>query len=337
MRKLPPLNALKAFEACARHKSFTAAARELCVTQSAVSRQVRILEDWFGTKLLQRSTIKLKPTPEGTRLASVIEEMFDDLVVATESLRNRPSEISVLVPPTFAVRWLLPRVEDFKRTHPDVQILVSTTDSQSIPHHLFDVGLVRIGHAQSVPGALEGIDPEAVVHEELVPVISPELHRTLGEISEPGDLFRSTLIHPNSKIDFWSAWLSINRVPGRPVREQIYEHTDVAIQATVRGQGITLVSPRLIDNEIGLGQLDLILKNAEPVVSNYCLVLPRSRSLNPMVSAFNEWLLTMLSQYWKVTQVSSQRSAPVAPIRPAQYPVSSRMALGITDGARRAD
>ena len=224
LRRLPPLNALKAFEAAARHESFTRAAEELFVTQGAVSHQVKALEAELGVKLFNRERQRLVITEAGRQYLTILRDAFDRIAVGTERLLQRQNSgaLTISTSPDFAAKWLVNRLGRFAEAHPSIDLRVSAT-----LHHVDfareDVDLaVRHGD-----GSWPGLDVVRLSAEHLFPVCSPKLLSGRNRLAKPADVLRFPLIHVDDRKD-WSKWLDGSRCDGRQAvawtRAQSREH-----------------------------------------------------------------------------------------------------------------
>src|SRR5215467_13802730 len=203
IRRLPPLNALKAFEAAARHESFTRAAEELCVTQGAVSHQVKALEDELGVKLFNRERQRLLITEAGREYLAVVRDALDRIAVGTERLvqRQHSGALTISTSPDFAAKWLVHRLGRFAEVHPDIDLRISAT-----MHHVDfareDVDLaVRHGN-----GSWAGLHVERLCSEQLFPVCSPKLLDGRRRLRVPCDVLKFPMLHLDGRQD-WSRWL----------------------------------------------------------------------------------------------------------------------------------
>ena len=202
-RSLPPLNALRSFDAAARHRSFTRAAEELCVTQGAVSHQVKALETELGLQLFKRERNGLVITDAGRVYHAVVRDVFERLELGTDRLlqRQRSGTITVSTSPDFAAKWLVARLGRFAEAYPEIELKLSAT-----MHHVDfareDVDLA-IRHGD---GNWPGLNAVNLTAEELFPVCSPAIMTSRGGIHEPGDVLRFPLLHLDDRFD-WSRWL----------------------------------------------------------------------------------------------------------------------------------
>lgn len=240
MRKLPPLNALRAFEAAGRHLSFSRAADELAVTPGAISQQMRILESWLGTPLFKRDPKGLTLTEAGAVALPHMREGFDRLLTGTRLMQSGsgPSRITVSVAPSFASKWLVPRLDAFQEKHPDVDIYVHA-DMDVVDFATADVDVaVRFGQ-----GGYEDLVSDRLMSESIIPVCAPSLATADTPLDEPGDLLRHTLIHDDSDgVPTWLMWLRAAGVDceGVGTRGPRFNQSSLVIEAAVAGKGVAL-------------------------------------------------------------------------------------------------
>lgn len=252
MRKLPPLNALKAFEAAARHGSFTKAADELNVTHGAVSRQVSLLEEWLGATLFQRGASQIGLTDNGRTYAREITALFDRLRVVTEQLTAKaaPSAINVSAPPTFTMRWLIPRLSTYQRKHPGVEVRLTTSIAPvNFQEHHYDI---------AIRGALEpmtGCDSVPFMTETIVPICHVDLVES-GRLKTPAELVRHQLIRYTTEPYTWSTWFETAGIPEVTSASTLhFEQMYFALQAAAEGLGVVLVPLFLVADDIMAGKL----------------------------------------------------------------------------------
>ena len=237
LRRLPPLNALKAFEAAARHESFTRAAEDLCVTQGAVSHQVKALEAELGVKLFNRERQRLVITEAGREYLVVLRDAFDRIAVGTERLVQRQSSgvITVSTSPDFAAKWLVNRLGRFAETHPGLDLRVSAT-----LHHVDfareDVDLaVRHGD-----GNWAGHHVVRLCTEQLFAVCSPKLLAGRNRITKPSDVLKFPLLHLDDG-NAWSKWFEAAGLEGADhLHGPVLNRASMVIDAAIDGQGIAL-------------------------------------------------------------------------------------------------
>ncbi len=288
-RRLPPLNGLKAFEAAARHESFTRAAEELCVTQGAVSQQVKALEAELGLKLFLRTRQRLVITEAGRGYLEVVRDALDRIAVGTERLLQRRSStaLTVSTSPNLAAKWLVHRLGRFAEAHPSIDLRVSA----SLHHVDFareDVDLA-IRHGD---GRASGLHVTRLCAEELAPVCSPKLIKGGHALRKPADLARHTLLHLNDRND-WVKWLDAARVADVDLsRGPVLNQASMALDAAVDGQGVVLARSALAAWDLINGRLVRPFKLSLPVPYAYWIVCPKATAMLPKIITFRDWLLT---------------------------------------------
>jgi LysR family glycine cleavage system transcriptional activator len=287
-RRLPPLNALKAFEAAARHESFTKAAAELSVTQGAVSHQVKALEAVLRVRLFDRVRQRLVITDAGRAYLEVVRDAFDRLALGTEQLRQRRNSgaLNVTTSPDFAAKWLVHRLGRFAEAHPDIDLRISASFHHvDFAHEDMDMA-VRHGDGNWPGLHVTRLHPE----ETLSPVCNPRLTRGHGALRAPADLRGHTLLHVNNRRD-WTQWLALAGVvdanPGGP----IFNHASMAIDAAIDGQGVALARTALVAWDLVSGRLARPFKLALTAPYAYWIVCPRANADLPKVATFRDWLL----------------------------------------------
>jgi len=287
-RRLPSLNALKAFEAAARHESFTRAAEELCVTQGAVSHQVKALEAELGVKLFNRERQRLVITEAGRAYLTIVRDAFDRIANGTERLLQRQSTgaLTVSTSPNFAAKWLVHRLGRFAQAHPEIDLRVSA----SLHHVDFareDIDLA-IRHGDGVE---PGLHTTCVCAEELFPVCSPKVLSGRKAVRRPADIGRLTLLHIKDRRD-WGKWLEAAGVKGVDVsRGPVLSEASMAIDAAVDGQGVALARTALAAWDLIGGRLVRPFALALPVSYAYWIVCPKATARLPKIVAFSDWLL----------------------------------------------
>ena len=300
-----PLNALRAFEAAARHLSFTVAARELHVTAGAVSRQVRVLEDYLGVALFRRLTRAVELTPQGAAMLPRVRDGMGHLASAVDFARSREAgcALSVVTPPNFAARWLMPRLSHFTAAHPNLELHVTSTQdmvdrrdgaeaSRPDVRDETPVVMVRFGAGQ-YPGARV----EPVFSAKYVPVCSPRLLRGSNALRKPQDLHHHTLLHDDTVVaesvrPTWSDWLeSVGITDIDATRGPHFSDAALAMDAAVEGLGVTLAIKELLGAEIRARRLAVPFDIAAPTSYAYYFVAPHSHAAHRAVGAFRDWLL----------------------------------------------
>ena len=287
-RRLPSLNALKAFEATARQESFTKAAHELCVTQGAVSQQVKGLEAELGVRLFRRERQRLVITDAGRTYLEVVRDAFDRLGMGTERLLQRQKSVTLTVTtsPNFAAKWLVHRLRRFSEAHPAIDLRISA----SIAHVDFardDIDLaLRHGNGQ-----WPGMHVTRLCTEELFPVCSPRLLSGRGALRLPRDIKQHTLLHTNDTDDR-AHWLARADVDGVDFKRGIvFNQASMAIDAAVDGQGIALARTALASSDLISGRLVRPFRQALDVPYAFWIVCPKPAADLPKISAFRGWLL----------------------------------------------
>jgi LysR family glycine cleavage system transcriptional activator len=289
MRRLPPLSSLRAFEAAARHHSFKQAAKELAVTPTAISHQIRSLEDLTGVKLFERRTRQVMLTPQAERLYPVLRDGFDAFAEAIECLTNSRSRPVVTISATMAFisKWLVPRVARFQTLHTDIDLQLHASDDP-IDFGATNVDLaIRYGR-----GPYPGLNAEPMLTDQFAPVANPNI-----AVRGPDDLRRVPLIHfewrrADPANPTWSAWFREEGVPEiEPASHLRFSDESHAIQAAVAGQGVALLSLLLVRDELDAGRLK---QPFGPIVEGmtYHLVEPLGRSRPDRVQAVRHWLMT---------------------------------------------
>ncbi len=287
-RRLPPLNALKSFEAAARHESFTRAAEELSVTQGAVSHQVKALEAGLGLKLFNRQPQRLVLTEAGRDYLVVVRDALDRIAAGTDRLLQRQNAgvLTVSTSPNFASKWLVHRLGRFAEAHPTIDLRVSAT-----LHHVDfaseDVDMaVRHGD-----GTASGLDITRLCTEELFPVCSPKLMRGRHALRKPDDLAHHALLHLDHRQD-WSKWLDAAGVGGVDLsRGPVLNQASMVIDAAVDGQGVALARTGLAAWDLICGRLVRPFSLALPVSYAYWIVCPKATAKLPKIATFRDWLL----------------------------------------------
>lgn len=284
---LPPLNGLRVFEVVARHLNFRLAAQELGVTQAAVAQQVRGLEANLGIKLFERLPRGLGLTGAGQRYSSDIRSAFALISSATQALRPDGAQLTISVTPTFAAKWLIPRLASLAHDHPDIDLQVLATDrlSQFRPEGV-DIA-VRYGRPPFGPA----LHVEPFLKQRIVAVASPGLLAQLGKPASLDDLHRFALLHDAH--NFWPTF--IGEVFAQPLlagaKNVRFNQTSLAIDAAVAGQGLALASDFFVRNDIEAGRLALVFEQQLVLERAFYLVWPRNAYQAPALERVRSWLL----------------------------------------------
>jgi LysR family glycine cleavage system transcriptional activator len=293
-RRLPPLNALRAFEAAARHLSFERAGDEIAVTASAVGQQVKQLEAWLGKPLFTRLPSKgVALTQLGQRYSASITEALDILHEATARAVKPESSQSLTVStiPSFAIAWLIPRLGSLKERHPDLEIRVSVSmDKTDFVRDDVDVA-IRFGR-----GAYPGLRTDLLVEETFFPVCSAALLNDAHHpLREPADLLHHTLLHESAGIpDYvtWERWLAAVGIKGADTAHgPRFSHTFLALQAAASGQGVALATNVLIGDYLEAGRLVRPFRQEVKGSYQYYVVCPEANADRPAIAAFRAWLM----------------------------------------------
>ncbi len=291
-RRLPPLNALRAFEAAARHLSFTKAAEELFVTQAAISHQVKALEAALDLQLFRRLNRRLMLTDAGQLYLPALTEALDAIDTATARLRadENAGRLVVSVANSLAAKWLLPRLPRFRDRHPEIEVEISAAD------RLVDFGRDNVDMAIRYGlGRYPGLRVDPLMKDTNFPVCSPALLAGPIPLREPGDLRRHSLLHDDvSTLDApdWSKWLAAVGVTGvRADRGQCYSHSSLVLQAAIDGQGVALGRSTLVALDLEAGRL--VQPFGPALQSSYAcyVVSPPATAERPKIKAFRDWLL----------------------------------------------
>jgi LysR family glycine cleavage system transcriptional activator len=289
LRRLPPLNALKAFEAAARSESFTRAAEELNVTPGAVSHQVKALEAELGLRLFNREHQRLAITEAGRTYLEVVRDSFDRLAVGTNRLLQlqKTGVLNITTSPNFASKWLVQRLGRFSEAHPEIDLRVSSTKQHiDFVREDFDMA-IRHGDGQ-----WPELHVTRLCAEELFPVCSPNFLRGRAALHSPADLKHHRLLHVTDRRD-WINWLKAAGVTGVEIdRGPIFSERSMGIDAAVDGQGVALARSALAAWELRAGRLVRPFKLSLKVPYAYWIVCPKSTADLPKISTFRNWLLS---------------------------------------------
>ena len=291
-RRLPPLNALRAFEAAARHLNFSRAADELSVTPGAVSQQIQNLEDYVGAALFKRTPKGLLLTDAAQTALPALREAFDRLAEAASLLTAAVDgrRLTLTAAPSFAAKWLVPRLGKFEEAHPQVDVWLSA-GMEVVDFATGEVDLaIRYGS-----GRYPGLEVMRLLSETVIPVASPEL-LAAHPLDDPADLANHILLHDGSpdaddSCPDWAMWLAargIKNVDGN--RGPRFNQSSLVIEAAVNGRGVALAKQTLAQADIDAGRLVAPLQIATAVDFAYYVVHPKTKGRLPQVKAFVSWL-----------------------------------------------
>lgn len=289
--RLPPLNALRVFEAAARHQNFSRAAAELHVTQGAVSRQVKLLEEYLGLELFHRRPQGLDLTERGSVLLPDISESLQRITKITQKVASKEQDIKVLVAPTLGTRWLVPRLLRFKDGHPELNVSVGLFHSSydEFFKGSYDCGIDCFETGGTRP---EGFNATLLCREKLTPVCSPVLIQRV-HLLEPKDLAFHTLLHPAPDYPYdWRKWLRAAGLHEFKIDDgNHFDTLEMAVQAAIAGLGVAMADLLLFQDEIDSGRLvapfDLVVSDD----TGYFFFCPSDRTDEPKIVAFRDWLL----------------------------------------------
>lgn len=289
-KKIPPLNALRSFEAAARHCSFRLAAEELCVSHSAVSHQVKLLERYLGMDLFVRKARAVELTRSGRQYYPILREAFEKISDGTEKLLAplRPEVLTVQLYSTFAIRWMIPRLSDFQKTEPGVSVRL-TMSQRDVDFDQEEVdACIRVGRSPAVD-----LDQQHLFSNELFPVCSP---KTLSELKleSPSDLSKAPILQVYPSEGDWSIWLEENEVDGvLPNAGLQFDSYDHALSAALQGIGVALAMQPFVSRELSAGLL--VEPFPEQRVANpnkWYFVTRKEKAQQPKIKKFRDWLRT---------------------------------------------
>jgi len=288
--RLPSLNGLRAFEAAARHLSFTLAAQELNVTQTAISHQIRRLEEELGLKLFERKSRSLVLTPKASEYLPGIRAAFQDLRFATDRLLRKDDDkvLTLSMITSLATKWLLPRLPAFQQMHPDIDVRI-TTSTALVDFRSGDVdAAIRYGRGQWA-----GLRAEWLMADELFPVCSPALLQGPNALKKPEDLARFTLLHTSGYVEDWRVWLTAAGLPTDIAKNPglTFDLSLMTVQAAVDGIGIAIGHTAFVQDDIAKGRLVAPFDITLPEDAGYYFVAPQQNTKVPKIAAFRDWLM----------------------------------------------
>jgi LysR family glycine cleavage system transcriptional activator len=311
--RLPPLNALKAFESAARHMSLKRAAQELSVTPAAISHQVKALEDYLGVKLFRRLNRALELTAAARAALPKLRDGFDSLAQAVAAMRPQTDsgQVTVSAAPSFATRWLMPRLHRFFASHPEIDVRVSArmrlvtrggqnsvAERTTIDNWLEESDLaILYGH-----GDYPGVRVDKLLALTIAPICSPRLVQGENPLRQPQDLSHHTLLHDDTGtlydgIAFWDVWLRAAGVSDVDAsRGSHFSHAVLALEAASDALGVVATFPLLAAAGLAAGRLILPFELQVTLQSAYYLVCSETAELRPAVAAFRDWLLAEAAQ-----------------------------------------
>ncbi|KGQ40994.1 transcriptional regulator [Gallibacterium anatis] len=292
VKRLPPLNALKAFDAAARHLSFTKAAEELFVTQAAISHQIKILEDFLGVALFLRKNRTLELTEAGKIYFFDVANILKKLIDATERLtRNKEQNvISINIPQTFGMQWLVPRLSEFNQRYPNIDVRINGVDQ--------DEGLLTQEVDIAVyygKGDWNSLTVKRLKEARLLILASPELLHA-HPIHHAEDLRQHTLLHVHNR-DNWQMALKALKLENIDLQHNpVFSHTFMALQAAIHEQGVVLANELLAEQELQQGNLQEVLHLQLQDPKSFYVVYHPDRENDDKVTAFRNWLISVMGQ-----------------------------------------
>ena len=289
MRKMPNYVLLRAFEAAARLESFTLAAKELHLTQSAISHQIRELEDYFGKPLFLRKNRKVEPTAEGRRLLDSLSRVFDVIEAACNEVTLAPNSqvLALHCSPSFAAKWLSPRLPEFIKDNPDITIRLT---SGAEPIDLLRNQEIDIAISYQFSHEGPGITSLSLGEEKIVPLCAPELIDAGIPVEEL--MSRLTLIESSLNHHTWEKWFEIHHLKNPSTRKMSFDRAALSVSAAVDGIGAVLESVRFAERELSRGELVELGKGIfSPTIDRTHFLSFKSNVKNsPKIKLFKEWL-----------------------------------------------
>jgi LysR family glycine cleavage system transcriptional activator len=288
-RRLPPLAALRAFDAAARNGSFTRAAKELGVTQSAISRQIARLEHDLGVALFWRRNRAIGLTTEGLAYFNTVRRAFDQIHDATAQFTSIAHDriLRIKAPPTFAIRWLVPRLVRFHARHPEIDVQITTSHHPpDFERENFDAAIVW-----SI-GTRRGWQADRLIGEVLFPACSPKLLRGTRPIRTPRDLAHHTLLHSVQRPDDWRLWLEPAGATGLGWQGGLrFENSALMYQAAIDQLGVAIAQLAFVEDDLATSRLVAPFDVTVATERAYHLVCPEERANLPAIAACRAWLL----------------------------------------------
>ena len=297
MAQFPPLKAVRYFESAARHLSFSKAAEELNVTHSAISHQIKALEEWIGQPLFERTGRALRLTEAGRQFLPPVRSAFRQLTEAADDLRQatRGGPLTVSVLPSLAVKWLVPRLFGFRAKHPEIEVRISATERvEQVGQGGIDIA-VRYGR-----GRWPGVQAEVLLEDDLFPVCSPQLLTGESPLSEPRHLQHFNLLSDSTweaaRFDFWHQWLQHAGVTGLELKGGFsFNYSNLLIQAAVDGLGIALGNTMLAGDDLKAGRLVKPFDISISLDTAYYVVYAPDALKRPKIAAFRDWLFEQVA------------------------------------------
>lgn len=287
-RRLPPLNALRAFEAAARCGNFTRAAQELFVTQGAISRHIATLEDWLKVKLFERGRHGIRLTSAGQSYFASMRVALDHIEHGTRQLLQSPDErlLRIKLPPTFAIRWLIPRLARFHARHPEIDVQITTSHQPAdFDRDDVDVSIHSEAHPPTGPGY------RLLFRETLVPVCAPSLLQRDPHLEKPADLARHALLCSLNRPHDWPTWLAAAGTHGIDGNRGLkFENAGMAYQAAAEGLGVMVAVLPFVQEDLAQGRLAAPFTLQVSTEGGYFMAWRADRPVPQRVRDFEAWM-----------------------------------------------
>ena len=296
-QSLPSMSALIALEAVVRHSSFAAASRELGVSQSAISQQVKALEEALGTELVIRHRPRIAPTTNGQTIADAVRIGLDHVVGAIELVRTRGAGLTVAATTSFSSLWLMPRLPSFHARHPEVELHLRTTDSEIAPDRSdFDIGIVFTS------ARFKAAEQVHLFDDEIVPVCHPRYATQHVPVTRLIELAQEILLHHDLANPTWLDWPAWFEACGEPLAStrggRHYSNYLLLVQAAKEAHGIAMGWRRLVEPYLQRGELVRVTALSVVPSASYYVVLPRRRAAHEAAHHFRDWLMDEAANDW---------------------------------------
>jgi len=294
MRRLPPLNPLRAFEAAARFESFNRASESLHVTPSAVSHQIKTLERYLGVTLFHRAVRQVTLTRAAREYLPPVRDALEQITTATEQLLRASASpmLTVSTAPAFAAGWLVPRLMAFNLDHPEIDLRLDA----SIHLVDFDTSDVDACIRSTTQRHFPGLQAHRLFGEELIPVCSPD-YAAAVRLESPADLARATLLHVDARMDMWRSWLAAAGVDTiDPAAGQRFAHDAISVEAAAAGGGVALAVRRVVTGQLREGRLIAPFDLTVTTDYAYYLLYAPGAEADPKIRAFRDWLLLTVAE-----------------------------------------
>lgn len=295
MHRLPPLTAVRSFEAAARHLSFNRAAEELHVTPSAVSHQIKSLEAFLGIRMFERAGRKIRLTAAGEQYLHPVQDALNEIAVATRRIMATPENnaVTLSVAPAFLTSWLIPKLMVFQEQYPEVELRLSASMDLVDFGRQTDIDMA-IRHGQ---GDWRDVVSHYLIGVAMVPVCSPKLQGGRRPLREPRDLAGATLLHVSARIGEWRTWLHAVGIDDIDAEKgPRFSSTSLATNAAIQGVGVALADRTLVQKHLERGDLVIPFDIELETPSAFYLVYPVEGKMTRAMAAFRDWLLAEVNE-----------------------------------------